>query len=276
MDERLRIDWHNHTRDWSDGSLSVAEVAARGAALGLRIGVADHALRDNRRLRTREQLLAYVAALERYPVLRGIEISLGEPSLPDDRWLGHLTHIVASLHAVPVGAHTVHTTHYLNYRAGVLPALQPPPAGVDPRAYLAAIPPLLEDTFRRWPVTIVGHFALVPALAGRAGEGPVGECLDAVADLCVQHGVAIELNAKSRVPEVEAARRFADRGVTFSLGADGHDPEGVGNLANARATWAALGLPPARLLSAPATLDPGQGWPGARSFRALRGWGRGR
>src|SRR6059058_3837673 len=93
-DERRRIDWHNHTRAWSDGALSVAEVAARGADLGLRIGVADHAISDNWRLRTEEQLLAYIADLERYPVLRGIEISLGEPREPDDRWLARLTHVI--------------------------------------------------------------------------------------------------------------------------------------------------------------------------------------
>lgn len=250
-DERRFIDWHNHTRDWSDGALTVAEVAARGAALGMQIGVADHALRDNRRLRTTDQLLEYVAALARYPLLRGIEISLGEPSLPDDRWIGQLSHVIASLHAVPVGEHTIHTTHYLNYRAGVLPALQPPPAEVDPVAYLDAIPPLLEGTFRRWPVTILGHFALRPELAERAGPERTAACLDAVAELCMRHGVAIEINAKSRVPEPDTARRFAASGVTFSFGSDGHTPEGVGDLTYAQATWAALGLPTERLLSPP-------------------------
>jgi histidinol phosphatase-like PHP family hydrolase len=249
-DERRRIDWHNHTRDWSDGALSVAEVAARGAALGLRIGIADHAISDNRRLRGEDQLLAYIADLERYPVLRGIEISLGEPRPPDDRWLARLTHVIASLHAVPVGAHTVHTTHYLNYRAGVLPALAPPPP-VDSVAYLAALPPLLEGTFRRWPVTILGHFALRPDLAERAGPERTGECLDAVADLCVRYGVAIEINGKSRVPEPETVRHFAGRGVTFSFGSDGHPPEGVGDLAYPQALWAELGLPDDRLLAAP-------------------------
>lgn len=85
LEERLRVDWHNHTHDFSDGRLTVAEVAARAVALGLRLGIADHALRDNARLRTSAQLLAYAGMLDRYPLLRGLEISLGEPSLPDDR-----------------------------------------------------------------------------------------------------------------------------------------------------------------------------------------------
>lgn len=246
-----RVDWHNHTRDFSDGRLTVAEVAARARDLGLRLGVADHAIGDNRRLRSSEQLAAYLDALEAHPLLRGIEISLGEPADPDDRWVHRLTHVIASAHAIPVGAHRVNTVHYLNYRAGVLPALQPPPAEVDPEAYLAAIPPLVEDTLRRWPVTILGHFALVPSLAERARPESVAACLDAVADLAVRHGVAIEINGKSRVPDLATIRRFAARGATFSFGSDGHGPEGVGNLAYCREVWAAAGLPADRLLAPP-------------------------
>ena len=251
MDDRLRVDWHNHTRDFSDGALSVAEVAARGAELGLRIGVADHALRDNRRLRTPEQLLAYAETLAQYPILRGVEISLGEPEDPDELWLSRLTHVIASLHTVPVGEQVVNTTHYLNYRAGVLPTLRPPPAGVEPAAYLAAIPPLLEDTFRRWPVTILGHFALVPGLAGRARPEEVSACLDAVAELAVRHGVAVEINGKSRVPDPETARYLAARAVAFAFGSDGHEPAGVGNLDYSWQVWAEMGLPTSRLLAPP-------------------------
>jgi len=229
----------------------VAEVAARGVALGLRIGVADHALRDNRRLRTPEQLLAYAEALAQYPLLRGVEISLGEPSNPDERWLSRLTHVIASLHTVPVGEHVVNTTHYLNYRAGALPTPRPPPVGIEPAAYLAAIPHLLEDTFRRWPVTILGHFALVPGLAERARPEDVSACFDAVADLAVRHGVAVEINGKSRVPDPETVRHLAARGVTFAFGSDGHELAGVGNLAYPRQVWAESGLPASRLLAPP-------------------------
>ena len=256
MDGRLRIDWHNHTRDFSDGRLTVAEVAERGAALGLLLGVADHALRDNHRLRKPEQLLAYAETLGRYPLLRGLEISLGEPSAPDDRWIGRFTHVIASMHTVPVGAHTVSAVRYLNHRAGILPPYHPP-AAVQPAAYLAAIPPLVEETFRRWPVTILGHFALVPALADRADPALVDACLEAVADLAVRHGVAVEINNKSRVPELDVIRRMAARGVSFSFGSDGHEPEGVGDLTYAWHAWEASGLPASRLLSPPPGLPPG-------------------
>jgi histidinol phosphatase-like PHP family hydrolase len=67
----------------------------------------------------------------------------------------------------------------------------------------------------------------------------------------VRHGVAIEINGKSRVPEPDAVRRFAARGVTFSFGSDGHTPEGVGDLAYPQEIWADLGLPADRLLPAP-------------------------
>ena len=251
LEGRLRVDWHNHTRDFSDGRLTVAEVAARAVALGLRLGIADHALRDNARLRTAAQLLAYADALERYPLLRGLEISLGEPRLPDDRWLGRFTHVIASMHAVPVGGRTVSVVRHLNHRAGVLPDPYRPPAGVDPAAYLAAVPALLEETFRRWPVTILGHFTLVPALAARAAPHLVDACLDAVGDLAVRHGVAVEINNKSRVPELPALRRLAARGVLLSFGSDGHEAAGVGDLTYPWQAWAAVGLPSERLLPEP-------------------------
>lgn len=256
MDDRLRIDWHNHTREFSDGRLTVAEIAARGAALGLLLGVADHALRDNRRLREPEQLLAYAETLGHYPLLRGLEISLGEPSAPDDRWIGRFTHVIASMHTVPVGAHTVSVVRHLNHRAGLLPPYQPP-AAVQPAAYLAAIPPLVEETFRRWPVTILGHFALVPALADCAPPALVDTCLDAVADLAVRHGVALEINNKSRVPELDVIRRMAACNVSFSFGSDGHEPQGVGDLAYAWRAWEASGLPASRLLAPPPGFPPG-------------------
>lgn len=246
-----RIDWHNHTSDFSDGRLTLAEVAARGAALGLRIGVSDHVLVDNPKIRSVDAFRHYADALDAQDVLRGMEISLGEASGPDDRWIDRFQFVVASMHTVPVGEHVVNAVHYLNFRAGVLPTLRLPPADVPPDAYLDAVPRLLEDTFRRWPVTILGHFALVPALTERASPVRVEQCLDAVGDLATRYGVAVEINSKSRVPDVGVVRRLAGRGATFSLGSDGHLPDQVGNLAYSLETWRASGLPDDRLLAAP-------------------------
>jgi len=247
----MLVDWHNHTSDFSDGRLSLREVAERGQQLGLRLGVADHVLRDNPGLRRTGQFVAYAEALARYPVLPGMEISLGEETNPDDRWIGRFTHVVASMHTVPVGEYVVNAVHYLNYRAGVLPTLQPPAAEVDPAAYLDAVPALLEQTFRRWPVTILGHFALVPGLTERARAAQVAACLDAVTELTVRHGVAIEINSKSKVPDLDTVLRMAARGATFSLGSDGHLPEQVGDLTYSRRIWSESGLPPKRLLAPP-------------------------
>lgn len=251
MIDRTKIDWHNHTSDFSDGRLTLAQVGARGAALGLRLGVADHVLVDNPKLRTVGEFLGYADALDAHGVLRGMEISLGEPAVPDDAWIGRFQYVIASMHTVPVGEHIVSAVHYLNFRAGVLPTLRPPPAAAVPEAYLDAIPRLLEDTFRRWPVTILGHFALVPALAERASPEQVEDCLDAVGELATRYRVAVEINGKSRVPDIGVARRLAGRGVSFSLGSDGHLPHQVGDLTHSLETWRQLGLPEDRLVAAP-------------------------
>lgn len=251
MADRTKIDWHNHTSDFSDGRLMLAEVAARGAALGIRIGVADHVLVDNPKLRSADQFLSYADALDAHGVLRGMEISLGEAADPDDRWIDRFQFVIAGMHTVPVGEHVVNAVHYLNYRAGVLPTLRLPPVEVSPEAYLDAVPRLVEDTLRRWPVTILGHFALVPALTERASPARVDQCLDAVGDLARSYGVAVEINGKSRVPDVDVVRRLAGRGATFSLGSDGHLPDQVGNLTYSLETWRASGISDDRLLAAP-------------------------
>src|SRR5579859_4378463 len=119
------------------------QVATRGTDLGLRIGVADHVLRDNPKLRTADQLLRYADALDASGVVRGMEISLGEATQPDDRWIERFQFVIASMHTVPVDKHVVNAVHYLNYRAGVLPTLRLPPADVAPEAYLDAVPRLL-------------------------------------------------------------------------------------------------------------------------------------
>src|SRR3712207_8939222 len=58
----------------------------------------DHGLRDNRRLRTPEQLAAYLNDLERYDVLRGLEITVGdlEPGVNLDAF----DYVIGSLHHV--------------------------------------------------------------------------------------------------------------------------------------------------------------------------------
>ncbi|MGH2351348.1 MAG: PHP domain-containing protein, partial [Chloroflexota bacterium] len=196
------VDWHCHSR-WSDGQGSVAGLARQAAARGVMLGVSDHGLRDNRRLRTQEQLDAYLRHLQEHDVLRGIEITMGD--LWEGASLDAFDYVIASLHTVRAPDGMVSAVRYLNWRAGIYASYLPSPVRHDRRSYFDAWLQALEATARRWPVTILGHFCLLPEHANAQGAYVLGEdpepdaeamaWLDATIDLCVRHGIAIELNS---------------------------------------------------------------------------------
>src|SRR5439155_23076754 len=132
-DDGLHVDWHCHST-WSDGRATVAELTRMAQRRGMALGISDHGLSDNSRLCTQEQIDGYCADLSRLPVLRGLEISVGDlgrprkagqVGLPDlagcDVNLDELDYLIASLHSVYILEGRVHATRYHNYRAGLYP-----------------------------------------------------------------------------------------------------------------------------------------------------------
>jgi histidinol phosphatase-like PHP family hydrolase len=156
----LHVDWHCHSH-WSDGQGTVAQLVDRAAAAGITLGIADHGLRDNRRLRTVGDIAAYLDDLAGHPVLRGLEISVGDVAYPAGI-LDELDFVVASLHVVHVPEGDVNATRYLNYRAGLYPAYRPALGRCDRLGYFDSWLRALETTLWRWPVTVLGHFCLLP------------------------------------------------------------------------------------------------------------------
>ncbi|HEX2186092.1 MAG TPA: PHP domain-containing protein [Chloroflexota bacterium] len=260
-----QIDWHNHST-WSDGGGTVAEIARRAAARGITLGLSDHGLRDNRRLRTPEQLAAYLNDLEPYDVMRGLEITVGdlEPGVSLDAF----DYVIGSLHHVHLPQGMVSAVRYLNWRAGIYPSYDPsfPPAQLDRRIYFDAWLRDLEATCRRWPVTILGHFCLLPEHANARGtyildeepepDATAAAWLDATIELCIRYDVAIELNSKSRVPSSDTVKRALRLGARFSLGSDSHDLRRVGDVSYGRELAHRLGIPPSRFIGASRARHP--------------------
>ena len=253
------VDWHCHSR-WSDGGGWVPALVEQAQVRGVMLGISDHGLMDNARLRTAAQIANYLEDLVRHPVLRGMEISVGEdrdePGLLDE-----LEYLIASLHTVIVPEGAVSAVRYLNYRAGLYPGYKPSLAGrFERRRYFDVLLSSMEETFRRWPVTILGHFCLQPECAAEDAsfvlehepepDDIAAEWLDEVIRLCMRSNVAIELNSKSRVPHPAFVRRALDLGARFSLGSDAHQLRRAGDLSYGQRLMAELGIPPERLLSA--------------------------
>ncbi|MDQ3702401.1 MAG: PHP domain-containing protein, partial [Chloroflexota bacterium] len=235
-DNRPDVDWHCHST-WSDGQGTVPGLVKRATARGVRLGISDHALRDNRRLRTPEQLSAYRDLLREHDVLAGVEISVGD--LSDGVDLAAFDYVIASLHTVHVPAGVVSAVRYLNWRAGLYASYSPSLAMGEREVYFDAWLRSLEATLQMWPVTVLGHFSLLPDHANARGVYVLGEeavpdataaaWLDATIMLCLQYNVAIELNSKSRVPPQSFVERALELGATFSLGSDAHQARRAGD-----------------------------------------------
>ena len=252
------VDWHCHSR-WSDGGGWVPALVEQAQVRGVALGISDHGLMDNARLRSAGQLAAYLEDLVRHPVLRGLEISVGEdqdtPGLLDE-----LEYLIASLHTVIVPEGRVSAVRYLNYRAGLYPGYKPSVAARWQRErYFDVLLSSMEETFRRWPVTILGHFCLQPECAAEDGsfvlerepepDDVAAKWLDEVIRLCVRSKVAIELNSKSRVPHRAFAQRALELGARFSLGSDAHQVRRAGDLSYGQRLMQELRIPPERILS---------------------------
>lgn len=292
-----QTDWHSHTR-WSDGQASVAAMLKQAEQLGMTLGISDHGLGDNARLQTSAQLDAYLAELAEYPVLRGIEISIGD--VPDDPapaspsqsasasvgenagpageralsspertattsaprlkgLLDDLDYVIASLHMIHVPEGDVYATRYLNWRAGLYPGYKASVQRFDRRRYFATVLSALEASARAWPVTILGHFCLMPETANKTGTYTLAEdpkpdavataYLDSVLDLCLKYDLVVELNSKSRAPHLSFVRRAVERGARFSLGSDAHQLERSGDLSYGHELIEQFHISPDRLLS---------------------------
>ena len=253
------VDWHCHSR-WSDGGAWLGELVEHAQVRGVVLGISDHGLMDNARLRNASQIANYLEDLHRHPVLRGMEISLGEdqdtPGLLDE-----FEYLIGSLHTVKVPEGSVSAVRYLNYRAGLYPGYKPSLAGrFNRRRYFDRLLTSMEETFRRWPVKILGHFCLQPECAASDGrfdleqepepDDVASEWLDEVIRLCIRSNVAIEMNSKSRVPHRAMVRRALELGARLSLGSDAHQLRRAGDLSYGMRLMQELEIPAERVLGA--------------------------
>jgi histidinol phosphatase-like PHP family hydrolase len=283
----LHTDWHAHSR-WSDGQARVGTMVEQAERLGITLGVSDHGLRDNARLQTADQLATYVDDLAQHPVLRGLEISIGDlwehsgpaldrpasagrleltatedgPPLPEgggrSDLLDRFNYVIASLHGIRVPEGIIHSTRYLNWRAGLYPLYRPSVRRYDRRRYFATVLRELQETAACWPVTILGHFCLMPELVNKQGTYSLDEdqtpdqealdWLDAIIQTCIERDIAIELNSKSRAPHEGFVQRALELGARFSLGSDAHQRHRVGDLFYGRSLAERLEIPVDRFL----------------------------
>jgi histidinol phosphatase-like PHP family hydrolase len=218
------VDCHAHST-LSDGALTVQQIVERGQCLGVRPTVSDHISRDVAvGPRDVAAIGAYLAELERYPVLRG-----GEFCWHDSLWrevpadlARRFTHRIGSLHAVILADGRI--AHSFSRRF---------PDELSPLAYMDVYVENLERLAREMPVDILAHPTLLPlSLRDRPLEDLWTEAHeDRAVDALRRAGIALEVSARYR-PHERLVRRAAAGGLRISLGSDGHSAEQVADV-----TW---------------------------------------
>lgn len=216
------VDCHAHST-FSDGALTVAEVAEHGRARGVRPSVADHISRDvARTIGSVERTREYLDELERHDVLRGGEFCWHDRlwrELPDDV-VRRFTHRIGSLHAI----HLPNGTLVRAFSRRL-------PPGLTPSSYMDAHIAEAERFAREMPVDILAHPTLVtlPFRAQELEDLWTEEREERLVDALFHGRIAFEISNRYRPHERIVARAVA-RGVRISLGSDGHTAEQVASI----------------------------------------------
>ncbi len=225
---RLRGDLHAHT-EWSDGTTSIADMAAAARAQGHEYqAITDHSprLRVARGLspeRLREQIpLVRAESGDGFTLLAGIEVDILEDGALDqeDALLGELDIVVAS----------VHSKLRMDARSMTRRMLR---AVRDPR------------------VDVLGH-CTGRLVQGERGTRPSSE-FDAAAVFaaCAENGVAVEINSRPerQDPPDELIAIALEAGCLFSIDSDAHAPGQLSLLDHGAERAERAGVPASRIVT---------------------------
>ncbi|MBZ0277258.1 MAG: DNA polymerase/3'-5' exonuclease PolX, partial [Anaerolineae bacterium] len=201
----IQADLHMHTT-WSDGKLSVREMAEAAKARGRRyIVITDHSqystiangLSVERIMQQRQEVRQVDAAMgPDFRVFHGVEMDIrtdGALDYPDDV-LAELDFVIASLH-------------------------------FGLRQERAVITERLLNAIRNPHVDLIGHprGQLIPEREAADLD------MDAVFTAAQQHGTALEINSNPRRLDLEAqyARRAVELGIPLAINTDAHSAENM-------------------------------------------------
>ena len=218
-----RFDHHIHSSR-SDGTVSLEGRAES-------VAVRPHGVSDHYPWRTGMQndgdVLRYLDDAARLGLRVGIEYDLGAaPPLPRST-RDALDYVIGSVHGVTIDGKRL---GYDAAGAHLKGRTRPPYAELarftDPELQLRVLEAnfaLVREGILETGIDIVGHPTMSPlsALGDPEAAYPV-EWQERLIALCIEHGVAIEINEAYRVPHRAFLERAAARGARFSVGSDTH------------------------------------------------------
>lgn len=237
------FDHHIHT-DRSDGTLSL-EHRARSVARRAH-GVSDH-FPWRERMKTDDDVLRYLDDAARLGLRVGIEYDLGVAPPLRPSTLDALHYVIGAVHQVRIGPDWIpfdEAGAFIKGRRGPAPyaeAMRFADAALQ-RKILERTLVVVREGMETVGIDILGHptFSPLAALGEPEASFPV-DWQERLIDLCVEHGVALELNEAYGVPHREFLVRARDRGALFSVGTDSHQE--IGPLDRTMAMIRDAGLP---------------------------------
>lgn len=216
------FDHHIHS-DRSDGRVSLED---RAKSVAIRPhGVSDHypwpgGMNDD------DDILRYLDAASRLGLQVGIEYDLGVARPLRSSTHKALDYVIGSVHQVVVGARIDYSPagYFLKGRAGTSYAEAARFSDPDlQRRVLEQHLELVRVGILHRGIDIVGHPTMSPlaALGDPEAAYPV-EWQERLIALCVENGVAIEINEAYGVPHRAFLVRAHIRGARFAVGSDTH------------------------------------------------------
>lgn len=217
------FDHHIHSSR-SDGRVSLEE-RARSVVIRPH-GISDHyPWRDG--MRSDDDVLAYLDDAARLGLRVGIEYDLGVAPPLRRTTRDALDYVIGSVHGIGIGRGRIEYNpagQFLKSRGGT-------PFREHARFQESALQQLVlerhlalvREGILETGIDIVGHPTFTPIAA--LGDPEVGygaEWQERLIALCVENGVAIELNEAYGVPHREFLIRAQQRGARFSVGSDTH------------------------------------------------------
>lgn len=226
-------DLHVHSI-FSDGAQSVDEILEIANGKGYVVGIADHASPEDKIVND-VHLLAYLDALERYPVYRSVEMDV---ELGCDLSAGALSR----LDYVVVGI------HFLTLR-GVQAFFWDPLAILpDPEEVVEGYVATAERAMATMRMEIFAHPTLLPlALRADADALWTKPRVQRLVRAAVANHVALEISGHWQVPNTSVIEEAVRQGAALSLGSDGHGADSMCDLEYPLAMMRQLGIGPHQL-----------------------------
>ena len=208
------VDLHAHL----EGELPVERAVQMARDRGVMLGIVEHGGRGQA-IGDDDSLIRYVEELEAYPVYKGIQAEgLDWAECFSEAALSRLDFVLSDALTFPE-------------RDGRLVRLWTPDARTDDAQGFMDRYVAFHLQVMATRIDIIANFSFLPAcIADRYDALWTEKRMDRLIGAAVEHGVAIEINARYRIPSAKFVRRAKAAGARFSLGSNYHGAD-VGKLA---------------------------------------------